>query len=172
MAENGDFLVRIWGARGSIACPGDSTARYGGNTSCIEMRCGDSLLIFDAGTGIRLLGKSLETSGPLDADQFFSHTHLDHIIGLPFFCPAYNPENNFQVWAGHLLPDRTIEEALRAAMTQPLFPVPLDVLKAKRKFHDFRAGETLHPRPGITVRTAPLNHRFRRFWSPKPAVTG
>ena len=158
MTETGDFLVRIWGARGSIACPGDSTARYGGNTSCIEMRCGDRLLVFDAGTGIRLLGETLETSGPLDADHFFSHTHLDHVIGLPFFCPAYRPENSFQVWAGHLLPDLTIEEALRAAMTQPLFPVPLDVLKAKRDYHDFSAGETLEPRPGITVRTAPLNH--------------
>ena len=154
----GDFVVRFWGVRGSIACPGEATARYGGNTACIEMRCGDRLLVFDAGTGLRLLGNALADAGVVDADQFFSHTHFDHIIGLPFFCPAYKPENRFNIWAGHLNPDRTIEQALRLAMQAPLFPVPLDVFKAEINFHDFSAGATLDPRPGIRVRTAPLNH--------------
>lgn len=154
----GDFIVRFWGVRGSIACPGEATARYGGNTPCIEMRCGERLLIFDAGTGIRLLGGTLETAGAQDADLFFSHTHFDHIIGLPFFCPAYRSENKFRIWAGHLGPDYTIEQALRLAMQKPLFPVPLDVFKADIAFHDFSAGETLEPRPDIRVRTAPLNH--------------
>ena len=154
----GDFVVRFWGVRGSIACPGEATARYGGNTPCIEMRCGERLLIFDAGTGVRLLGGTLEAAGEVDADLFFSHTHFDHIVGLPFFCPAYKPENRFQVWAGHLGPDYGIEQALRLAMQAPLFPVPLDVFKAGIVFHDFSAGETLDPRPDIRVRTAPLNH--------------
>ncbi len=154
----GDFVVRFWGVRGSIACPGEATARYGGNTACIEMRCGDRLLIFDAGTGIRLLGGVLDGAGPVDADLFFSHTHLDHIIGLPFFCPAYRPENRYQIWAGHLGADCTVEQALRLCMQKPLFPVPLDVFKADMIFHDFAAGDVLEPRPGIVVRTAPLNH--------------
>jgi len=154
----GDLIVRFWGVRGSIACPGEATARYGGNTPCIEIRCGDRLLIFDAGTGIRLLGGALEAAGSLDADLFFSHTHIDHIVGLPFFCPAYRPENRFRIWAGHLGPDYSIEQALRLAMQKPLFPVPLDVFKADISFHDFSAGETLDPRPDIRVHTAPLNH--------------
>ena len=154
----GDFVVRFWGVRGSIACPGEATARYGGNTACVEMRCGDRLLIFDAGTGLRLLGNALDDGGVVDADHFFSHSHFDHIIGLPFFFPAYKPENRFEVWAGHLNPDFTIEQALRLAMQAPLFPVPLDVFKAEMNFHDFSAGATLEPRPGIRVRTAALNH--------------
>ena len=158
MAKQDDFWIRFWGVRGSIACPGESTARYGGNTSCVEMRCGGRLLIFDGGTGLRLLGLHLESEGRQDADLFYSHTHFDHIVGLPFFCPAYRTENRLQVWAGHLLPDLTIEEVLRTAMAAPLFPVPLEVFNADMTFHDFRSGETLGPRSGIRIRTAPLNH--------------
>ena len=158
MAGQEEFLVRFWGVRGSVACAGPRTVRYGGNTACVEMRCGGRILIFDAGTGICGLGRELDAAGPLEADQFFSHAHWDHIVGVPFFCPAHRPENRFEVWAGHLLPEMTMEEALRQAMRAPLFPVPLDILKARINFHDFRAGAVLDPRPGIRVRTAALNH--------------
>lgn len=150
--------MRFWGVRGSIACPGEKTVRYGGNTSCVEVRCGDRLLIFDAGTGAKPFGKELAAAGAVDADYFFSHTHFDHIVGIPFFLPAYIPKNRLEMWAGHLKPAHTMEQILRLAMTDPLFPVPLDVLQAQITFHDFEAGETLDPRPGIRVRTAPLNH--------------
>ena len=156
MADEDAFLVRFWGVRGSIACAGPDYVRYGGNTSCIEMRCGAHRLIFDAGTGLRALGETLQP--PVDADLFFSHTHWDHIIGLPFFRPAYSPDNRFVIWGGHLTPDRTIEQALRQAMETPLFPVPLDIFKARVTFRDFPAGRTLEPRPGVQVRTAALNH--------------
>ena len=161
VAERSDFKVRFWGVRGSIAAPGPATVKYGGNTSCVEMRCGAHLLIFDAGSGIRALGNDLETRGATDADMFLSHTHYDHLLGLPFFCPAFDAGNHFHVWAGHLQPERTIESVLRAFMTDPLFPVPLDIFHARLTFHDFRAGEVLVPRPGITVRTASLNHPNR-----------
>jgi phosphoribosyl 1,2-cyclic phosphodiesterase len=154
----GNFFVRFWGVRGSIACPGHDTLRYGGNTSCVEICCDDHLFIFDGGTGLREMGKGLSDKGAVDADIFFSHAHLDHIIGIPFFRSIFEPENTFRLWAGHLLPDHTLEHVMRAMMTSPLFPVPPDVFSKKVSYHDFKARETLTPRPGVTLRTAPLNH--------------
>ena len=153
-----EFTVRFWGVRGSIPCPGPETVRYGGNTSCIEMRCGDRLLIFDAGTGLRPLGAHLDALGAVKADLFFTHTHFDHICGLPFFSSAYAKTNHLQFWAGHLLPDHTLRYVLSEMMMAPLFPIPISVLGADITFHDFRAGETLDPGDGIVIRTVPLNH--------------
>jgi len=156
---NPDFTVRFWGVRGSIPCPGPETVRYGGNTACVEMRCGDRLLIFDGGSGLRPLGNALMRNGQrLHFDLFYSHTHLDHIVGVPFFAPCYQAHSDIRFWAGHLKPDSGIEEVLRKMMQAPLFPVPLDIFAAKTKFRDFAAGEELHPHPGITIRTGPLNH--------------
>ena len=157
MSEDGDFLVRFWGVRGSIATAGPETVRYGGNTSCVEMRCGDRLLVFDSGTGARQLGQSL-MSEQWDFDHFFSHTHFDHIAGLPFFSPAYRPDNRIRIRAGHLTAPDTMENALRLAISAPLFPVPFDIFQADISFEDFTAGDTLDLGDGITVRTAPLNH--------------
>jgi phosphoribosyl 1,2-cyclic phosphodiesterase len=156
----GGFLVRFWGVRGSIAAPGPATARYGGNTSSIEVRCGDRLLLLDGGTGMRYLGNALLAEAPLDADLFFTHTHFDHVCGLPFFKPFFQPENRFRLWAGHLDSGLTLHRVLREFMMAPLFPVPPDVFKARIEYRDFKSGATL-PLPGaqgITVRTAPLNH--------------
>jgi phosphoribosyl 1,2-cyclic phosphodiesterase len=94
----------------------------------------------------------------VDADLFFTHTHFDHICGLPFFSSAYAKTNKFRFWAGHLLPDHTLRYVLSEMMMAPLFPIPISVLGADISFHDFRAGETLHPAPGTTIRTAALNH--------------
>ncbi len=153
-----DFLVRFWGVRGSIAAPGPSTARYGGNTSSIEVRCGNRLLLLDAGTGIRYLGGGLLAEAPLEADIFFTHTHFDHVCGLPFFKPFFQPQNNFRLWAGHLGADLTLQRVLREFMMAPLFPVPPEVFRANLEYRDFTAGETLAPAPGVRVRTAALNH--------------
>lgn len=158
MPEGGEFFVRFWGVRGSIACPGPDTVRYGGNTSCLEVRCGGDLLIFDAGTGLRLLGSSLDRNGTLDADLFFTHTHLDHINGLPFFSSAFKAGNRFRLWAGHLKPQHNLRDVLCSMMTAPLFPVPIDIFQADLSYHDFSAGEVLRPRPGVVLRTTPLNH--------------
>src|SRR6185295_6214383 len=97
-----DYQVRFWGVRGSIAAAGPGTARYGGNTSSIEVRCGTRLILLDAGTGMRYLGNQLAAEAPLSADIFFTHTHFDHVCGLPFFKPFFLPQNRFRLWAGHL----------------------------------------------------------------------
>jgi phosphoribosyl 1,2-cyclic phosphodiesterase len=134
-------------------------ARYGGNTACVEIRCGDRLLIFDAGTGLRPLGKALvETNTPTSADIFLSHCHLDHILGLPFFAPCHVETTQLRLWAGNLMPRYRVEQILLRMMAEPLFPIGFDALKADIVFHDFRAGDVLQPHADITLRTAPLNH--------------
>jgi phosphoribosyl 1,2-cyclic phosphodiesterase len=154
----GDFLVRFWGVRGSIAAPGPATARYGGNTSSIEVRCGARLILLDGGTGMRYLGNRLIAETPVDADIFVTHTHFDHVCGLPFFKPFFQPQNGFRLWAGHLGAGMTLHRVMRELMAAPLFPVPPEVFKAKMEYRDFKAGDTLAPAPGIVVRTAVLNH--------------
>ena len=97
-----EFWLRFWGVRGTIACPGGAFIRYGGNTSCIEVRCGPHLFILDAGTGLRGLGAELVKHGPIDADLLLTHTHLDHIAGMPFFPPVFKAGSAIRLWAGHL----------------------------------------------------------------------
>lgn len=136
------------------------TIRYGGNTSSLEVRCGDRLLIFDAGTGLRYLGNEVvEGPQPVNAHIYLTHTHYDHVVGMPFFRPAFVPTNRFQVWAGHFgTSGEDIVGVLRQHMTPPLFPVPLEIFQSDMTYHDFSAGETLRPYPDVEVRTAPLNH--------------
>ncbi|HEY1260705.1 MAG TPA: MBL fold metallo-hydrolase [Stellaceae bacterium] len=153
-----NFSVRFWGVRGSIACPGPDTVRYGGNTSCIEIRCGNRLMLLDGGTGLRLAGNELMRAGAAPRlDLFFSHTHFDHVCGLPFFAPCYDSRSRIRIWAGHLNGGR-IEAVLKNTMIAPLFPVPMGIFAAKVRFVDFAAGATLTPYPGIRIATAPLNH--------------
>ena len=157
MGEKSLFNVRFWGVRGSIACSGPRTARYGGNTSSVEVHCGDRVLLFDAGTGMRYLGKSLE-GARLDTDVFFTHTHFDHVCGLPFFRPLFQPQNRFRLWAGHLRGAMTLKRVLAEFMMAPLFPVPPEVFRSTLEYRDFHAGETLSPTQDVSVRTAVLNH--------------
>lgn len=152
------FSVRFWGVRGSIACSGPRTARYGGNTSCLEVRCGGRLIVFDAGTGLRYLGRELLAAAPLDVDLFFTHTHFDHVCGLPFFAPFFNPRNRFRLWAGHLGEGLTLRRVLSEFMMSPLFPVPPEVFKAGMEYRDFSAGDTLKAGDAVAVRSTPLNH--------------
>lgn len=158
MGASSPMTVRFWGTRGSISCPGPKYQKYGGNTSCLEVRCGDHLVILDGGTGLRELGLELHHDGPLDADVLLTHTHLDHIGGIPFFDPFFDDRNRFRLWAGHLDTAQDLRQVLRNYMAAPLFPIPPALFAAELDFREFDAGTPLEPRPGITIRTARLNH--------------
>jgi phosphoribosyl 1,2-cyclic phosphodiesterase len=151
------FLIRFWGVRGSIACPGPGTVRYGGNTSCVEMRVGGQLLIFDGGTGLRVLGAKVLSEMPLEANMFFTHSHWDHIQGFPFFVPAFVPGNKFNIYGAVAPNGSTIEQRLNDQMLHPNFPVPLQIMGADLKFCDLEVGETVQIQD-VTVENALLNH--------------
>jgi phosphoribosyl 1,2-cyclic phosphodiesterase len=153
------FQVQFWGVRGSIACPGKDTVRYGGNTSCVEMRVGGQRLIFDAGTGIRLLGDQIiaESTTNSVGHIFFSHSHWDHIQGFPFFSPAFVPGNRFDIYGGLTPNGITIKERLNNQMMDPNFPVPLKVMGAEMHFHNLEVDEVIQL-GDVTVTSAALNH--------------
>ena len=144
--------------RGSIACPGPGTAGYGGNTACVELRCGGRLAILDAGTGLRELGADLAGRGPLEAEILLSHTHLDHAVGLPFFAPLFDARNRFTLRAGHLAGRGGVRRVLERMLCPELFPVPLEGFAAELRCLDFHAGEAFALTGGVHVRTAPLDH--------------
>ena len=110
------FKIHFWGVRGSIACPGAATVKYGGNTPCVEMLVGGHRLIFDAGTGIYVLGQSLLSHLPVNGHLFFSHSHWDHIQGFPFFSPAFMEGNEFDIYGGVIPNGMTIEQRLQEQM--------------------------------------------------------
>lgn len=125
----------FWGVRGSIPTPGKEFIKYGGNTPCVEVRCGGTILIFDAGTGMRALGKSLlrEFSGkPMELHLLFSHTHWDHIQGFPFFEPAYHKGNIINLYGGNSVSE--LEKLILGQMDREYFPVTLFELGSQLNF--------------------------------------
>jgi phosphoribosyl 1,2-cyclic phosphodiesterase len=138
--------LRIWGCRGSVAAPGPETVRYGGNTSCVELRLPDgTVAIFDAGTGIRPLGLQLAEEGVQEIHLFLSHLHLDHLQGLAFFAPLYDPTVRLHIW-GPRSPLQQLRERIAVYMSEPLFPVNLSDVPCHATFHDA-------PEDGVTIGT-------------------
>jgi phosphoribosyl 1,2-cyclic phosphodiesterase len=151
------MLVRFWGVRGSTPTPQPENMRYGGNTSCVEVRVGDGLYIFDCGTGLRNLGKWLSNhAGPgISAHIFISHFHWDHIQGIPFFTPLYdNAENRFFFHSSSRT--RSLQRVLEEQMNEPYFPVDMGQMAAHRHFHDI--GEGQMTMENCVLRTMSLNH--------------
>ncbi len=152
------LAVKFWGVRGSIACPSPEHVVYGGNTSCLEVFAGDHRILLDAGTGIRNIGQEFIRDGVKKGVLMLTHSHWDHINGFPFFAPAFMPNNQFTIYAGHLSTSGGIENVLASQMANPTFPVPLEALQANLSFEDFTAGESWSMDGGVSIRTAPLNH--------------
>ena len=154
--------VRFWGTRGSIPTPGSQTVRFGGNTSCVEVRTAEGhIFIFDCGTGARPLGEALMAPpvAPVSASILFSHTHWDHIQGFPFFAPAFEPRNTIAVY-GPEGGRRSLHDTLARQMELSYFPVELSQLPATLSYTDL--GEGAHTIGGARIVAQYLNH---------PAVT-
>jgi phosphoribosyl 1,2-cyclic phosphodiesterase len=156
--EKDQFTVNFWGVRGSIPCPGPETVRYGGNTPCVEMLVGGHRLIFDGGTGLRVLGQALLSQMPLEAHMFFTHSHWDHIQGFPFFVPAFVPGNRFNIYGAIAPNGEDIEQRLEGQMHHPNFPVPLKIMGAEMTFNTVQIGLPIYVGEHIVVDTALLNH--------------
>lgn len=131
--------TRCWGTRGSIPSPGPSTVRYGGNTTCFEVRHEGQRLIFDAGSGIRLLGTEIVEKGPNAIHIFLTHFHWDHIQGFPFFAPLYDAEDTIKV-VGPKQRDSDVQNLFAGQMGPIYFPVPFSVVAAEMSFEHLNEG--------------------------------
>ena len=151
--------LRFWGVRGSIPVPGPHTTKVGGNTTCVSLQQDDRIVVFDAGTGLRQLGRYLE-----DKDRsywkgsvFLTHYHWDHIQGLPFFEPAFRSENRFHMY-GEQKRGFSIQKILSEQMQPPYFPVSFNALEGVITFIELRADLDIEVFPGAIVRTVGLAH--------------
>jgi phosphoribosyl 1,2-cyclic phosphodiesterase len=152
------FSVRFRGVRGSLPSPAPANMRYGGNTSCVEVRCGDQILILDAGSGLRLLGEDLlreSGSRPVEATLLISHTHWDHIQGLPFFTPGYPLRNRIRILTAYGRGAR-VQRALANQMSPLHFPVGLEHMQGLDPVSELEQGATTLQ--NLVIRTLELNH--------------
>jgi phosphoribosyl 1,2-cyclic phosphodiesterase len=150
--------IKFWGVRGSIPTPGPTTLHYGGNTSCLEVRVGDQILILDAGTGLRLLGLQLLAEfgeRPLDLTLLLTHTHWDHIQGLPFFMPVYQAQNRLRI-LGFEGARRGLDNVLSNQMESPYFPVGLREVPATVQIEELK--ETSFSLGAVQVEVCRAHH--------------
>jgi len=153
----GPTTVRFWGVRGSIPTPGLQTAKFGGNTSCVEVRIGELIIVLDAGSGVRQLGQSLMrefSDKKLKVTMLITHTHWDHIQGFPFFVPAYNPKAKVRILGSGAV--YSLRNALGEQMQDAFFPVTLDDLARQVTFEEM--GDAEFQVDGVKVRSIHANH--------------
>jgi phosphoribosyl 1,2-cyclic phosphodiesterase len=163
--------IRFWGTRGSLATPGPTTLRYGGNTSCVEALADDgTVIVLDCGTGAHRLGQALmaEAKHPVRGHLLVTHTHWDHIQGFPFFAPVFAEGGEWDLYAPGGLGER-LETVLSAQMQHPYFPVTLAQLSATIRYHDLVEGALTVG--GVRVVAQYLNHPALTLgYRPKPTV--
>ena len=176
--------VKIWGCRGSLPTPGASTVRYGGNTSCVEVSLDDgSLLVLDAGTGVRCLGDEIAARGVTEIQLLLTHLHLDHLEGLRFFAPLWNPGVSIDIW-GPASPTSSLRDRVARAFSPPLFPLDLKDVPAQVAFHDVprepwtlgaftvTAEFVVHPGPTVGYRIEGGGASFAYLPDHEPALAG
>jgi len=157
------MLVKFWGVRGSIPCPGPTTCKYGGNTACIELRFPgtDRIVIIDAGSGIRELGNALVArnlpQGPLAVDLFLTHTHWDHILGFPFFAPIYIPGTKLNIYGPVTFENDSLRAIVGGQLSYQYFPIRQSELSADITYHSLKE-KRIELEDGIQVTTKYLNH--------------
>ena len=154
--------VRFWGVRGSIPCPGPDTVVFGGNTSCLEIRADEKLAIVDLGTGVRALGdwlreNDLKKYGKIDADIFISHTHWDHIMGLPMFVPIYHAKTNLHITGPLSYEEDSLKSIIENQLSYRYWPVRATELAAHIEYRQINE-TTLNLGDGLTVTSKYLNH--------------
>lgn len=176
--------LKIWGCRGSVPSPGPTTVVCGGNTSCVELSLDDgTVLVLDAGTGIRDLGDDLVERGVHRIHLLLTHLHLDHVEGLRFFAPLFDPKVTLDVWG----PPSTVgslEDSIARTFSPPLFPIDLGVVPAQVAFHDaprqpwnlesalVTAALVVHPGPTLGYRIEADGSSVAYLPDHEPALTG
>lgn len=151
--------LKFWGVRGTFPLASRSFQTYGGNTSCVALHLNNRTIILDAGTGLYHLGNAmLKETKMKPFDLFLSHTHIDHILGFPFFAPFYKKKYKGTIYAGHLPPPHTIRETLDKFMSPPFFPIPIDRFSAAINFVNLSPYQSLQLDDDLTVQSLPLHH--------------
>ena len=153
--------VKIWGTRGSIPCPGKNTVIFGGNTSCLEIRADEKLVIVDLGTGVKPFGDWLMANeskkGPIDVDIFITHTHWDHIMGFPMFTPLFLPSSKLRIRGPVSYEDDSLEQIIGAQLSYRYWPVRVSELSASIEYAQIKE-TSLDLGDGLWVTTKYLNH--------------
>ena len=176
--------LTIWGCRGSVPTPGPDTFRYGGNTSCVEVSLKDgTILVLDAGTGIRALGFDLLERGARRVHLLLTHLHLDHLEGLRFFAPLWDERATLDIW-GPPSPVSSLQERIARSFSPPLFPIDLREVPARVTFHDVPrepwtvdgtrlvADLVAHPGPTVGFRIETETSSFAYLPDHEPALAG
>lgn len=156
--ETDDLSVTFWGTRGTRMVTGDGFTRYGRKTICAEVRCGRRVIVLDAGSGLVPLGSAMMGNGIRAFDLLLTHAHYDHVEGIPFFEPFYDPGFSIGFWSGKLKGIDRTRDIVDGLMKEPYFPIRREKFRADIRYHDLEDGASIDLGDGIMVYTMRLHH--------------